>query len=456
MIPPPIVQSVRKPSPGQSTRSIVFEQPAAQLEREDVLQADLQFLLDAQAEGLLKGLGKDVNNDDESNGSVTPTTSRVVGYSARKETKPKKRRPGLRSARKGIYNSILALSEIKDEELQTADSEVLEKEEILERISEWEQKRQGLLEATDSIQEDEETIRSQRFGQEANVLQEEINNMEMQLSNMKARHRKLVRQAADAENSVQAKLASYTSSLSLLEADVRKFLSAEPDHASSPQLGNITSSMWQLPPKRRTLEMALSEFDHERDVARRRRGVVEQEKEALDEGAKIWGRVVTQISEFERLLRSNVPHRGGHSSESSTQAWEDQEEDKPEDPIKGLKALLDTLSVLVGSLENDLKHVHERRWNLLIAAIGAELEALRQGQSILEGLVGNARTQHISHDDQGVGDGGDRKAQGEEIHSTDQGFAPSKRQPSSQAASDTDEDAAPEELLFSKHAVDTD
>lgn len=447
-IPPSIVDSVYSASTGQSTRSIVFEQPTAQLDREEELQADLQFLLDAQAEGLLKGLGKITVDNGESNGSVTPTTSSVRGQAARK---PTTRRPGLRTARKGIYNSILALSEIKDEELQTADNEVLEKEEVLERIGGWEQKRKGLLEATGTVEEDEETIRAHQLKQEANVLQEEINHVEMQLSDMKAHHRKLVKQAADAENSMQAKLASYTSSLSMLEDDIRKFLASESEKPQRPQSNEPSSSMWQMSPKRRTLDMARTKFGYERDDAWRRRGKVECEKKALDEGARIWGRVASRISDFEKLLRFSVPHEGASMSESSNAAWEDQEEGSPDDQPSNLRVLLTKLSALISSIEDDYKHVEERQWNLLIAAIGAELDALRHGKQILESLVGSQGSRDRSTDAQDATNGEVHEDQGSEIHNLDRSFEAARRRPSSRATSDTDEDAAPEELLFSKH-----
>ena len=129
----------------------------------------------------------------------------------------------------------------------------------------------------------------------------------MQLADMKGRHRKLARQIAAVENSTQAKLASYTQSISLLEADVQKFLSIQPSAVPArPDVKDGQLSVWQLPPKRRTLEMAKEFFAGERDTLDEQRRLVEQAKEALDLGGLMWKDVAVTVTEFEK---STAPQR---------------------------------------------------------------------------------------------------------------------------------------------------
>ncbi|KAK4545535.1 hypothetical protein LTR36_002885 [Oleoguttula mirabilis] len=467
MIPPPIVQSTYLTSPQATPKSVMLERPSPLQDRQSELEADLQFLLDAQAEGLVKGLEGGATDDQASTGSTTPTAQSVRSASARRATRPVRRKPGLRSVRKGIYNSIVALSAVKDEELRAVDAEALDKEGTLAQIDEWEQKRAGLQEATQRADDGEETVRAQRLRQQTDVLQEEINHVELQLSDMKTRHRKLVRQVAAVENSVQAKLASYTSSLSMLEADVQKFLSVKPaDSGSRPQSRDGKASVWQLPPKRRTLEMAREQWDGDRDAVLQQRQSIEHEKTALDQGAAVWKDMVAQVTDFEKRLRTEM---AGLSMSSSHSAWEDPPPQLHEqDNSVRLKELLAHLDTVLDSLETKYKLAEERDWKLLIAAIGAELDALGQGKAILENVLGVTAPSSSSAGQNGHGQEGredlvaaetatngsssraDTEDAGDEIHGLDKSFE-TARPPARRMDSDSETDDPDPDLLFSRH-----
>ena len=116
MIPPPIVESMYASPSRTVAQSIFVEKPSPLQDRQSELEADLQFLLDAQAEGLVRGLEGGLPDDQTSTGSTTPTAQSVRSASARRTPNPLRRKPGLRRARKGIFNSILALSTVKDDE----------------------------------------------------------------------------------------------------------------------------------------------------------------------------------------------------------------------------------------------------------------------------------------------------------------------------------------------------
>ncbi|KAK5704708.1 hypothetical protein LTR17_021664 [Elasticomyces elasticus] len=449
IIPPPIVQSTYAGSPRPAPKSVVFERPLPPPvdDRQSELQADLQFLLDAQAEGLVQGWEGGVPDDHTSTGSTTPTAQSVRSNSGRRKARPLRKKPGLRSARKGIYNSILALSAVKAEELRAIDVETREKEDTLSQIDEWEQKRQGLEEATRHVDESEDTVRFQRLRQEADVLQEEINSVELQLADLKARQRKLLRHAEQAENAVQAKLASYTSSLSLLEADVKSFLSST--HGGS-RTQDASASVWKLPSKRRTLDMAREQWIAEKDHLQEDRASVEHERAALIEGAAAWKEVITHVADFEKQMRSSMTNLS-----SSQSAW-DEEPSPSNDNPEQLRELLGNLDSVLGHVETQFAIATDRDWKLLIAAIGAELDALRQGRQILQNVLGvNADTavesddlvdaeDHIPSPDAIVGNGGDA------IHQLDCSFETARRQRGNITEDSSEDDAHPEELLFSR------
>jgi hypothetical protein len=451
MIPPPIIQSTyTTPPPSASIigKSTVFEHPIASDTREDELHADLQFLLDAQVEALAQGLESGKAGDGASTGSTTPTLNSVRTGLSRPGSRPAKKRLGLRSARKGLYTTITALSGIKREELQSLDAEVEEAERKLQQIDTWGTKRKGLEDASSGVDEGEDTVRVQRLRQEADVLQDSIQEVEVQLADMKAKHRKLVRQIAAAENSTQAKLASYTQSISLLEADVQKFLSLQPS-VPQPRLeaSNGQLSIWQLPPKRRTLEMAKAYFAEERDSTIERRRQVEQEKEALELGGKMWMDVAVSVTEFEKRVRAEM---SGADMANSGHAWDDQPQSSPGERLKELLVQMDTV---IEDLESKLHTAEEKNWKLLIAAIGAELDALRQGRTILKGVLGEPEPELEPQ----LGDVHSESAivgemdSGDEIRGLDKSFETARRRMSN---GDTDDEPDPE-LLFSTHDTDT-
>ena len=433
--------------PRTVTQSIVIDKPSTLQDKQGELQADLQFLLDAQAEGLLRGLEGGLPDDQTSTGSTTPTAQSVRSASARRAAKPARRKPGLRSARKGIYNAVLALSTVKDEEIQGLDDDVREKEKTLEQIDAWEKKRQGLQEATKTVDSNEETVRAQRLRQEADTLQEEINHVELQLADMKARHRKLMRQATAVENSVQAKLASYNSSLRMLEEDVQKFLSLKPaESASRPLSRDDQSSIWELPAKRRTLEMAREHWSEARESVLQQRQSVQHEKVALDEGAVVWKDVVAQVTDFERQMRSEMARLS-----SALNADVELGDPSQDGASQRLRELLNHMNRLTDALDSKFELAKDRNWNLLIAAIGAELDALKQGRQLLEDVLRSANGQPADFPEAPPSDPPGLDAD-DEIRELDKSFETARRRISNGTESEDDPDP---ELLFSRQDTDT-
>jgi hypothetical protein len=443
MIPPPIVQSTYEPPPAPIAESKILAKPTEFQDRQYELEADLQFLLDAQAEGLIKGLEGGSLGDRSSTGSTTPTAP-ILRSPSRNSRKPIRRQPGLKSARKGIYNSIVALARLKDEELREIDAGVRENDATLQQIESWERKRDGLQEASQHVDSSKETIRIQRLRQQADAMQVEINRVELQLAEMKTNHRRLLSQAAAIENTVQAKMASYTSSLRLLEEDIKKFLSFTPEnvetHAGS---DNGTASVWQLPPARRNLQLAKEYWAEQREVSLQQRKDTGFEKSALVEGAALWRDTVTEVAEFEKRLRSEMSALP--SSPGSQSAWEDPPLVTNHENSSRLTDLLAKIGAVIASLELKLRQAEEQNWRLLMAAIGAELDALKRGKQLLDGVLVTTAEDRPPLDSSRP----EKLGSGDEIHALDQSFATAR--PSVGPVSDTDDDdEPPPELLFSQ------
>ncbi|KAF2721780.1 hypothetical protein K431DRAFT_267681 [Polychaeton citri CBS 116435] len=445
IIPAPIVQSTYALPSQPLELSVVDETTSPEHDRQHELEADLQYLLDIQAEALTKGVGGTLPDDRNSTGSTTPTALSYRSQSARRSKAPVRKRPGIKSTRKAIYNCIVALSSVKGEEVSRIESEYEENKRALEQIDDWQKKRQGLKEASEGFEGNEETVRSQRLMQEADALQIEINNVEMQLAEMKTRHRKIVKQAAALNNSMQARMASYESSQSMLEADVHRFLSREPPtHRVLPQ----DASMWELPAGRRTLEMAREYWQLQNEAVEDQRKDAEREKGALDEGAATWRGAVMEITEFEKAMRAEI---SGMSPSNSTYAWENH---PPDNQSQRLGELIAHLDSVIGSIDAKFKLAEDRNWRLLIAAIGAELDALRQGKRVLQGLhQDKSQSEDLLSGNDPAASSSQHTEQGRDAGSraeAHQGrFASQASHDDSHSATDTDEDPDPE-LLFSR------
>lgn len=426
--------------------SRVVSQASTSDDTQREIEADLQFLLDAQADGLIRGLGSSSLEGGNSTGSVTPTVESVRHSSTSRQPKSTRRQPGLRSARKGIHNSIVALSALKDEELKDVQRQIEDNEKTSRQIDSWEKKRQGLQDASANVDSSEEMVRVQRLKQEADMLQADINKIELQLTEMKTRHRQLLRQAENVENAVQAKMASYSSSLCMLEEDIQKFLRL---HDTQPT-ASANSRIYELPsgklhPQGRNLETLRESLGEQRHSIQRQQERHEHEKSAYEEGASMWKEAVTEISALEKQLRAGMRRPTSPGSQS---AWED----PPSNPIgtQNLNEILAEMDTVITSLEEKHRIAEERHWSLLIAAIGAELDALRQGKEILHGVLGIATESLVDTNGHQV----TKSSSHDEIHELDKSFETARPLESRASDSGDDHDEPDPELLFSRQDAD--
>ncbi len=374
-VPPPVTSSVlwSAPQTSLSPPPRVPDYLLALQRRARHLEQQLQELLDAQADGLLGGLsGKDAVADDlVSTGSTTPTVSSVrsadrsVGYEDN-ERMPKKKKISLNAARSGISRRIKQLASIKAEELDMLDEDLQILQSTVERTESWTQKRSRLERKIQDIQGETAGAKTQRLQSEASKLEQEIRQKEEELWALKRRHRRLVDELAESENTVEAKLSSYKTSLSLLDREVSNFLIRPPNvnHAvlsSSPFL--------TLPPKRRTLEMAREFWQDECTRLAEKCEEVDTDRGALDEGVVMWSQVVKKVAEYEKNLQIYMQQAARNKSPDSSKLFEQ-------------------INATITYLEEKLDFATSRSWNLLVCAIGAELEAFKQGKEVLEDALG--------------------------------------------------------------------
>jgi hypothetical protein len=377
--------------------------PLLALERtEKAIQNDLQLLLDAQSAGLMQGFSGDVGGDATSDaGSSTPTTRSWQRSSSRGKSggivpvrQPKRMVVGLKGARRGLLRDMGELVAVKKEEVEILMGEIGQREEVLGRIDLWEKR----IEAVRNQLSDYNGVGSSASGEgegggeeamevaelrtEERAVENEIREMEDRLAQMKARKQWLGERIKESVNKREARLSSYRGALREVELEVKEFLKRPPVKVSV-VMGD-EEGFAALPTGRRTLGMVKEWWNKEVSQLQFRKQEVEKEKSALEEGALLWEESVGLVTEFEDDLRKQMASNEVHD-------------------VEKLRKQIGKMGGVIMHLGETLSIAEEKGWNLLICAIGAELEAFKEGEGILCGALGismnGGEYSHDGHED---------------------------------------------------------
>ena len=121
--------------------------------------------------------------------------------------------------------------------------------------------------------------------------------------------------------------------------------------------------------------MVREHYGDESEAIAKQMEYVGKEHEALEEGREVWGEVVEAVMGVEEALRAEMKNPQEITRE------------------KNMKRTLGRMSKAKRSIEEKLILAEEKGWNLLVAAIGAEVEALSEGYEVLEGALREATGQ---------------------------------------------------------------
>jgi len=456
-VPQPIVNSIYIPTTNSSPSSPSVQNDDTLLlfrRKQRELEAHLQLLLDAQADALLSGLDASptstTEDDGLSTGSSTPTVSAL---NPKPQTSSKSEKIDLRHARIGLYATIRRLAQLKSQESQYLAPSLNHFASVVDQLDAWQKKRSALQSRTSQIRSGDDQNRAQELHKQADDMQTEINELEAKLARLRGDQRKLRVEAQEIENTVDARLASYTSALAMVEDSIQNFLhdSSASQRAAIVNVADM-NRFWRSPSKSRNLKSAKDIFSRERDSLVERRRISDTEREALEEGAVVWKETVKQVSNFERTL-SKAMSRMGENAQSQL--------DSPAET----KELLTLLEQTTTELESKHKLAEERNWKLLVAAIGAELEAFLKGKQILEAALASVDGDLTVEETRGTASSsgqlegaqtprGSKHDNGEAIRDLDKAFA-AKRPTQSISDTDTEDDGPDPELLISHQDTDT-
>ncbi|KAI4160419.1 MAG: hypothetical protein LQ342_005743 [Letrouitia transgressa] len=287
----------------------------------------------------------------------------------------------LRAARRGIARAMADLAALKAQTEALFAAELAARDATLAQVRAFERKKRGLEDAIAGILASSSSSSSNpsspgsaaALKAEERALTGEIEELEGRLAGLRSRRRGVREAIERGENRVEARVSSWRGSLRECEREVGRFLERRPGWVKGRE--GEGEGVWGLPVKRRTLEMVREEVEGERTGLEGRKKGVEREKEALVEGGRVWEGVVGEVRGVEDLLREEMGKLEGVDSSGGGGK-------------EGMEKVLERMAVARGRVEEGLKMAEDKGWNLLLVSIGAELEALVEGESILKGALG--------------------------------------------------------------------
>ncbi|KAJ4397639.1 hypothetical protein N0V93_001872 [Gnomoniopsis smithogilvyi] len=367
--------------------------------RERAIVADVQRFLQVQEESLA---GESDGASVSDGGSATPTDSVPSRYPGRSVSflepvtrsspsgeiipvrQPHKKKLGISGARKGISRSLAELANIKAEEDASLASALSTRKQALTKLRKLATRQGGIAEELHSLEtDDQEPLRQELedLDNEHKGVCTEIQDLEKRLASLKSRRRYLEGQMDDVKNRREAGLSGYKNALKEVEDTVRGFLTRPPvkpldlkaltENAQDnveplPSPGGV--EFMHLRPERRTIDMAREWWESEVSILEARQAQVATERLAIEEGGEVWEEVANIVLDFETDLRKQMTKSNrrdkGKTRELTT--------------AEALKLQHDHIDGVVACLDERLRIAEEKGWNLLIAAIGAELMAFKE------------------------------------------------------------------------------
>ncbi|KAL5353018.1 hypothetical protein ACLOAV_001047 [Pseudogymnoascus australis] len=380
-IPPPITASVLLPAINLTSSSVSSTQTltprlsgrniAPLIRKERALQAEIQELLDAQSAGLLRDRAPKPQNGSRSTSRFPP--------------KPATTPRTLHTARLGILralHSLLELSQAKHSILLTTHTTL---QSTLRQLTHWQRKLADLDSkihalspppTSASAPHSSSPHRNQSSPHNENAvlpndlptIDREISNLEARLYTLRAHRHLLARALLEQRSRHEAQASSWVGAKREVEAEVSSWL-RRPTEALSLD-GEVAGETQELdaflalPPGRRTLGGAIEAVRAVMAEVAGQMESVEREGDAVERGAGVWEGVLEKILTFEKELRGWM--KGGGA---------------------GAEGVLEKMGGVGREIEGCAEVAEREGWTLLVCAIGAELEAWREGEGVLKGVV---------------------------------------------------------------------
>ncbi|PSR82793.1 hypothetical protein BD289DRAFT_436871 [Coniella lustricola] len=309
---------------------------------------------------------------------------------------PRQKKLGISGARRGIAHSLAELANLKTEEDASLLSALSTRKQALAKLRNLATRKDSIADELSALETDEAEplgLELEELDNEHRGVCTEIKELEQRLAGLKSRRRHLEGRMNDVKNRREAGLSGYKNALKEVEDTVHGFLTRPPvkplDVEVLAENLNISEEVpspgglefMHLRPERRTIDMAREWWEAEIAILETRRTAVETEREALEAGIRVWDEVVDLVLNFEADLRKHMSRRDGSAPDSPPNI-KSKGKQRELTAVDTLKLQYEKINGVIAALEQHLGAVEAKRWNLLIAAIGAELEAFKEAARV--------------------------------------------------------------------------
>ncbi|KAI4097575.1 MAG: hypothetical protein LQ344_000308 [Seirophora lacunosa] len=372
--PPPYTDTL-PPSSSDASATLL-----ALARQEAHLQSHIQYLLDVQSDRLIEGL---TDTQPPTHHSPPPehrntSLDHASPSSSLSSSPAAAAAPSLHTARHDLSASISALASLKASSASLLSASLAAATASLSAVTSIQTRRSALRAKIAALEASPASRSLDELAREEEALGREIEEVEGRLFELKARRRVLRGKVQEGRNREEARVSSWRRSLELLEGEEGEVLSGRGVAASllggnGVVRGKGRDSVWDLKPERRTLEMVGEYYVSEREALLGRLEDVGKERGALEEGGRVWSEVVGVVGDVEGLLEREMGSLGEGTEEERGQ---------------GMERVLHAMTQARETVQGKLTLAEEKGWKLLVVAVGAELEALVEGQAVLWGVAG--------------------------------------------------------------------
>ncbi|KAI4111586.1 MAG: hypothetical protein LQ339_000457 [Xanthoria mediterranea] len=346
------------------------------------LQSHIQYLLDVQSDRLLEGLGGDTptppHPPNANRASNYHNTTKRTGIADSRSLQPVHT---LQGARKQIGTAIADLYALKLQNAEIVGADLATARRERNRIASIQTRRTELERTIRELEASPLSAELDALAAEDESLGQQISELEDRLFEMRARRGVVRQRVREGRNRVEARVSSWRGSLEMVGKEEGEMLRRErgKNVVGGVVLGEGGKGVWDLPIARRTLGMVGEFYEGlEEGLGTRLRGV-EGEVRALEEGGRVWGDVVMEVGVVESMLEGEMKGLGERDGG---------DDDGDERRIEGMKRVLDAMARARETIGGKLEMAEEKGWNLLVVCIGAELEALVEGEQVLRSVLG--------------------------------------------------------------------
>ena len=292
---------------------------------------------------------------------------------------------------------MVALAELKQEEDEHVTEAISLRKDALKHLAFLSDRRDSVMGELRSFEKDDQEPLGQELrglGATYESLSEEIRLLEERLVGMRNRRRWLRERIDDVQNRREAGLSGYRGALKNAESEIRVLLDHPPvqpldtevlQHKDEADVEVLSSGIGflRLKDHRRTGEMARAWWEGELALLKRRKVSINADQEALEQGSIVWEEVLSLVTSFESSLRQLM--KPGEGSSPALGSSKGKETGSTQDEM--IQGQLSKMTNLVETLEKHMQTAEDKQWNLLICAIGAEVEAFKEAQDMLKSVL---------------------------------------------------------------------